>query len=156
MSDKRPYTTSNIISDTSSDKFYHNILRHDTEGVPQLHLDDHTELFQNQEPQQLNTIRDQQQDTTIMHNVPDPSETATTQNVSEISDTTINNPQSLTITKDSIALQIPVPNITHNTISEQNQNDTIYNAKQDNTSTLSTSDTQITHSIPNTTFLTSN
>ena len=38
--------------------------------------------IQNQEPQQLNTIPDQQQDTTILHNVPDPSEAATKQNVS--------------------------------------------------------------------------
>ena len=83
--------------------------------------------IQNHEPQQLNTIPDQQQDTTILHNVPDPSETATIQNVSEISDTTISNPQSPKITNDSNTLQIPVHNITHNTITDQNQNDTTNN-----------------------------
>ena len=39
--------------------------------------------------------------TTILQNIPDPSETATIQNISELSDETINNSQSITITNDS-------------------------------------------------------
>ena len=41
-------------------------------------------------------------------------------------------------------LQNPVNNITQNTNSDQNQNDTNPHTNQDNTSTLSTSDTHIT------------
>ena len=50
-SDSRPYTTSNIISETSFKDFNPNILRHDT-GQNFLHFnqDDHTKLFQNEEP----------------------------------------------------------------------------------------------------------
>ena len=40
--------------------------------------------------------------------MPDPSETATIQNVSELSEETTNNPQSITKTDDSIIIQIPV------------------------------------------------
>ena len=77
-SDSRPYTTSIIVSETLFEEYNRNILRHDT-GQNNLHFnqDDHTELFQNQEPQQLNIVPDQQQDTTTLQNVPDPSETAT-------------------------------------------------------------------------------
>ena len=80
----------------------------------------------------------------MFHNVPDPSVTATVQNVSEISDTTINNPQSLSITIDSNILQIPLlHNKTQNTIIDENQNVTNNITNQDNTSILSTSDTHI-------------
>ena len=63
--------------------------------------------------------------------------------MSERSDITVNNPQSFTITNDSNILQIPVHNITQNTISDQNQNDTTHNTNQDKISILSTSKTQI-------------
>ena len=48
-----------------------------------------TELFQNQEPQHFNIVSDQQQDTTTLQKVPDPSETATIQNLSYLSDVTV-------------------------------------------------------------------
>ena len=63
--------------------------------------EDITELFQNQEPQNFNIIPDPQQVTTTLQHVPDPSETATNQNVSELSDETVKNTQSIAITNDS-------------------------------------------------------
>ena len=105
---------------------------------------DTTELFQNQETQQFNIIPDPQQTTPILQNVPDPSETATIQNVSELSDEIINNPQSLTITTFSNILHIPVHIITPHLIQNQTQNDTTQNPNHDNTFNLSTSETQIT------------
>ena len=84
-SDSRPYTTSNIIYEPTFEKYNPNILRHDT-GQNTLHFnqDDHTELLQNQEPQQCNIAPNQIQDTTTLQSVPDPSETATIQNVPEL------------------------------------------------------------------------
>ena len=124
-SDNRPYTSSNIITKTSIEEYIPNLLRHET-GQNNLHSnqDDHTELFQNREPQQFNIVPNQQKDTTTLQNVPNPSETATIQNKSELSDITMNNPKSFTKTNDSNILQTPVHNITENTFSEQNQNDT--------------------------------
>ena len=92
----------------------------------------------------MNIIPDQQQDTTILQNVPDPSEIVTIQKVSELSDETINNTQSFTIPDDSNMIQIPVHNITQNTINYQDQDDPTHNTNQDNTSTLTTSSTNIT------------
>ena len=63
-------------------------------------------------------------------------------NVSELSDITIDNPQSLTNTNDSNILQLPEHNITQNPTNDRNQNDTTHNTNQDNTSTLTTSNTQ--------------
>ena len=138
----------NIISETSFEEFNPKILRHDT-GQNTLHFnqDDHTELFQNQEQQQFNLLPDQQQDTTTLQKISDPSETATIQNVSELSDITVNNPRSFSITKDSNILQTPVHNMSQNTINDQNQNDTADKTNQDNTSTLSTSNTHITQPL---------
>ena len=94
-----------------------------------------TKRFQNQEPQQLNTVPDQQQDTTTLRNLPDSSDTLTVQNVSKLSDTTTNIPQSFTVTNDSNVLQIPVRNVTQNTKNDQSQK---------NTSTLSALNTTVT------------
>ena len=96
-------------------------------------------MLQNQEPQQFNTIQDPQQYTRTLPDVPDPSETATIQNVSELSDETIINPQSLTKTNDSNTLQIPVHAITQSPKNTQNQNNIIHITNPDNTSTLFTS-----------------
>ena len=89
----------------SFEEYNANIL-HDS-GQNNLHFnqEDHTEVFQNQEPQQLNIVPDQQQDTTTLQNVPDPSETATIKNESELPDITINNSQSFTKINDSNILQ---------------------------------------------------
>ena len=120
------------------------MLQHDTgQNVLHPNQDDNTELFQTQEFQQFKTIPDPQQVTTMLQNIPYPSETATIQNVSELFDETINNPQSITITNDSNINQLPVHNIPQNPINDQTLNDAIQNTNQDNTSTLSISNTTI-------------
>ena len=82
--------------------------------------------FQTQEPQQLNLTPDQQQqDTTILQNVPDPSETALIQNVSELSQETVHITQTFTLTNDSNLIQVPIHNKTQNTTNDQDQNDKI-------------------------------
>ena len=120
------------------------MLQHDTgQNVLHPNQDDNTELFQTQEFQHFNTIPDPQQVTTMLQNIPYPSETATIQNISELFDETINNPQSITITNDSNINQLLVHNITQNPINDQTLNDAIQNTNQDNTSTLSISNTPI-------------
>ena len=108
--------------------------------------DDITELFQNQETPQFNILPDTQKITTILQNIPDPSETATIQNVSHLSKETTNDPNNpqITITGDSNILQIPVHKITQNTINNQTPNDAIHITNRDNTSILSTSNPLIT------------
>ena len=59
-----------------------------------------------------------QQDVNLPQHIPDPSETAPLQNVSEPSDITTNNPQSITITNDSKILQIPKHHVTQNTLTK--------------------------------------
>ena len=41
-------------------------------------------MFQNQAPQQLNVVPDQQQDINTLQNIPDSSDTLTVQKVSEL------------------------------------------------------------------------
>ena len=48
--------------------------------------------------------------------MPNPSEIAPIQTVSELSDITTNNLQSIAITNDSNTVQIPIHNITQNTL----------------------------------------
>ena len=90
ISDSRPFTTSHIL--------------------PQTQLQEQNPCV-NKEPRQFNIKPYQQPDTTTLQHRPDPSETATIQNVSELSDIPKNNPQSLTITNDSTILQIRVHDI---------------------------------------------
>ena len=66
------------------------------------------------------------------------------QNLSELSDITLNNPHSFTITNDSNVLSNPVHNVTQNTNNDPNQKKTNTNLDQDNSSTLSTTNTTIT------------
>ena len=57
------------------------ILQHETgQNILHTNQDDNTDLFQNQETQHFNTI-------------PDPSESTTIQNVSELSEETTNSPK---------------------------------------------------------------
>ena len=87
----------------------------------------------------LNILYPKQNHTTLqLNNIPDPCETATIQNVSELSEETTNNPQSITITDDSNIVQIPVHNITQNLIHDQTRIDTTQNTNRDNTSSLNT------------------
>ena len=148
-SDSRPYTTFIIIPELSFDEYNPNILQNDT-GQNNIHFnqDDTTELLRNQEPQHFNIIPDPQQDTTTLQNVADPSEIATIQNVSELSDEAVNITQSLTITNHSNILLFPVHNITQNPINDLTQKDTTHNTNQDNTYTLFTSITHVTQEFP--------
>ena len=100
--------------------------------------------LQIQESQKIILLPDQQQqDTNIIKNVQDHSETVTLQNESELSDET-HNPQRFTVTIDLNIIQIPVHNITHDTTADQNQDNIPQNTNQDNNSILSTSNTNIT------------
>ena len=76
--------------------------------------------------------------------LPNPSETNTIHNTSELSEETVQNTRSFTITDDSNLLIIPTHTITQNEITNQNQDNTS-NTNPDNTSVLSTSNTTITH-----------
>ena len=118
-SDSRPYLTSNIISDPFFEEYDQDTL--------QPNQDDNTERFQNTEtpqnaePQHLNTIPHQRQDLTTQQNLTSPSDTVTLQIISELSDSTINNTQRVTINTESIVLQIPIHRITPNTNNDPNQ-----------------------------------
>ena len=79
--------------------------------------------------------------------MPDPFETATIQNVTEFSEETTNNPQSITITDGSNIIQYPVHNITQTHVNDQTPNDTIHYTNQDNTFTLYTSNTLTTQEL---------
>ena len=74
--------------------------------------------------------------------LPNPSET--NHNTSELSEETVQNTRSFTITDDSNLIIIPTHTITQNEITNQNQDNTS-NTNPDNTSVLSTSNTTITH-----------
>ena len=95
----------------------------------------YSEQFQNQE-EQFPTLQNIQQDINLPQHIRNPSETAPIQNVSEPSDITIPNPQSITITNDSNILQ---------TVTNQNPNTT--DSNQDRTSTVLTSDTNVTSQL---------
>ena len=82
------------------------ILQRDTgQNISHTNQGDTTELFQNQEAPHFN-------------NIPDPSETDTIQNVSELSEETMKNPESIKTTDDSNIVQIPFHNITQTLVNE--------------------------------------
>ena len=109
------------------DEYNSHILQHDIgQNILHTNQDDTTEIFRNQETSHFN-------------NIPDASETATIQSVSELSEKTTQNPKSNKITDDSNIVQILVYNITQTIVNDQTPNDTIHNTNQDKTSTLSTS-----------------
>ena len=104
--------------------------------------EDLTNLFQNSDPPQdqplyppISQISDIQQ--------PNPSETTTIHDPSEISDETVQNTRSFTTTDDSNILLIPTHNITQNEFNNQNQDNT-FTTNPEMTSVLSTSNTNIT------------
>ena len=74
---------------------------------------------------------------------PNPSETNTIHNTSELSEETVQNTRSFTITDDSNLILVPTHNITQNEFTNQNQDNTS-NTNPDNTFILSTSNTNIT------------
>ena len=104
-SDNRPYTASNIISETSFNEYDQSILQSDTDqNNLQLNSDNNTDILQNPQPQQQENITHDQQQNTTLQTLPDSSDTDTMKNVSDLSDINTNNPQSLTITNDSNVL----------------------------------------------------
>ena len=148
-SDNRLYITTNISHETTPEKQISNVLPHFIrQNTVQLEQDDLVNLFQTQEPHQLNPLYPQTPQVFDLQQI-NPSETATIQNTSELSEETeqteqtVQNTQSLTIPNDSNLIQIPTQNITQDETNNQNQDDTS-NTTQDYTSVLSTSHTNIT------------
>ena len=110
-SDNRPYTTSNTPSETTLEEHNLNTIpQYTRQNTVQLNQDDSIDILQTQEPQQLNPIPAQQQQDTATLQL-DPSETATIQDASELSEETVHNTQSFTITNDSNLIQIPIHDI---------------------------------------------
>ena len=142
-SDNRPFITSDTSPEKTSEEQTFNVeplyTRQQSEQSEQ---EDLTNLFQNPDPPQeqplypqISQISDIQQ--------PIPSETTTIHDPSEISEETVQNTRSFTITDDSNIVMIPTHNITQNEFNNQNQDNT-FTTKPDNTSVLSTSNTNIT------------
>ena len=147
-SDNRPYTTSDTSHTTTHKEQTSNTqpsyLRQQSEQSEQSEQESPLQetlvnLFQNpdsppRQPQlQVSDIQ-----------LPNPSETNTIHNTSELSEETVQNTRSFTITDDSNLIIIPTHTITQNEITNQNQDNTS-NTNPDNTSVLSTSNTTITH-----------
>ena len=147
-SDNRPYTTSHTSHTTTHKEQTSNTqpsyIRQQSEQSEQSEQESPTQetlvnLFQNpdsppRQPQlQVSDIQ-----------LPNPSDTNTIHNTSELSGETVQNTRSFTITDDSNLIIIPTHTITQNGITNQIQDNTL-NTNPDNTSVLSTSNTTITH-----------
>ena len=135
-SDNRPFITSDTSPKITPEEQTSNVeslyTRQQSEQSEQEAL---ANLFQNSDPPQeqpLSQISDIQQ--------PNPSETTTIHDISEFSEDTVQNTRSFTITDDSNIIIIPTHNITQNEFNNQNQDNT-FTTNPDNTSVLSTSDT---------------
>ena len=142
-SDNRPFITSDTTPETTPEEQTSNVeplyTRQQSKQSEQEAL---ANLLQNSDPPQeqplyppLSPISDIQQ--------PNPSETTTIHDTSEFSEETVQNTQSFTITDHSNLILIPTHNITQNEFNNQNQ-DTIFTTNPDNTSVLSTCNTNIT------------
>ena len=113
-SDNRPFTTSDTSPETTPEEQNSNVkLFYTRQHSEQSEQEDFTTLFQNPDPHQehplyppLPQVSDKQQ--------ANPSETATIQNTSEISEETVQNTRSFTITDDSNLKFLPT--ISHKTI----------------------------------------
>ena len=145
-SDNRPYITSNISPETTPEEQTSNVVSQYTrQHSVQSEQDDLVNLFHNQEPHQLNPLYPQLPQAFDIQQL-NPSETATIQNASEISEETVQtvqNTQSLTTTNDSNLIQVPTHNVIPDETNNQNQDNTL-STFQDNTSILSTSHTNVT------------
>ena len=148
-SGNRPYLTSNIPPETTSEDQTSNVIPQYTRQYSvqseEQEDPDNLNLFQNQQPYQINPLYPQLTQTSDTQQV-NPSETATSQNTSESSEEseqTVQNTQSFTITNDSNLIQVPTHNINPDQTNDPNQN-TTFTTIQDNTSTLSTSHNNVT------------
>ena len=147
-SDKRLFTTHDTFHETTPQEQTSNVepsyTRQQSDQSEQESPEQETltNLFQNPDlPQEqlpyppLSQISDMQQ--------PNPSETNTIHKTSELSEETVQNTRSFTITNDSNLILVPTHNISQNSFTNQNQDNTS-NTNPDNTSILSTSNTNIT------------
>ena len=145
-SDKRPYITSNISPGTTPEEQASNVVpQYNRQHSVQSEQEDLANLFQNQEPHQLNPIYPQLPQASDIQQL-NPSETATIRNASEFSVETlqtVQNTQSLTITNDLNLIQVPTHNITPDETNNRNQENTL-STTQNNTSISSTSHTNVT------------
>ena len=150
-SDNRPYITSDISHQTTlqtqTSIIQPSYIRQPSEKSEQSEQEFPTQgtlihLFQNPDSPQEQALHPPQSQVSDIRQ-PNPSETNTIPNTSELSDETVQNPQSFTITEDSNLITIPTHNITQNNITNLNQDNTS-NTNPDNTSVLSTSNTHIT------------
>ena len=147
-SDNRPFTTHDTFHETTPQEQTSSVepsyTRQQSDQSEQESPEQETltNLFQNPDlPQEqlpyppLSQISDMQQ--------PNPSETNTIHNTSELSEETVQNTRSFTITDDSNLILVPTHNISQSEFTNQNQDNTS-NTNPDNTSILSTSNTNIT------------
>ena len=140
-SDNRPFIT----SDTSPEEQTSNVeLLYTRQHSEQSEQEDSATLFQNPDLHQEQSLYPPVSQAFDIQQT-NPSETATIQNTSELSEDTVPNTQSFTITDDSNLIQIPTHNITQNEFNNQNQNNTL-TTTQDNTSITSTLHANITQS----------
>ena len=148
-SDNRPYFTSHIPPETTPEEQISNVVPHYTKQYSvqseEQEDPDNLILFQNQQLYQINPLYPQLTQTSDTQQL-NPSKTATLQNTSESSEEseqTVQKTQSLTITNDSNFVQVPTHNINPDQTCDPNQN-TIFTINQNNTSILSTSNTNVT------------
>ena len=141
----KPYITSNISPETTPEAQTSNVVpQYTRQHSVQSEQDDFFNLFQNQEPHQLNSLYPQFSQVSDIQQL-NPSETVPIRNASEFSVETVQtvqNTHSLTITNDSNLIQIPTHNITPDETNNKNQDNTL-STTQDNTSVLPTSHTNI-------------
>ena len=148
-SDNRPYFTSHIPSETTPEEQTSNVIpqytrQHSVQSEEQEDLDN-LNLFQNQQSYEIDPLYPQLTQTPDTQQI-NPSETVTLQNTSESSEEsepTVQNTQSFTITNDSNLIHVPTHNVNPDQTTDQNQN-TTFTIIQDNTSLLSTSNTNVT------------
>ena len=148
-SDNRPYLTFTIPPETTTEEQISNVVPQNTrqysvQSEEQEDLDN-LNLFQNQQPFQINPLYPQLTQTSDSQQL-NSSGTATLQNTSESSEEseqTVQNTQSFTITNDSNLIPVPTHNINPDQTSDPNQN-TSFTIIQDNTSLLFTSNTNVT------------
>ena len=136
-SDNRPYFTSHIPPETTPEEQTLNVIPQYTRQHS-IQSEEEQEDLDNPLYPQLTQTPDTQQI--------NPSETVTLQNTSESSEEseqTVQNTQSFTITNDSNLIQVPIHKINPDQTNDPNQN-TTFTLTQDNTSLLSTSNTNVT------------
>ena len=148
-SDNRPYFTSTISPETTTEEQISKVVpqytrQYSVQSEEQEDLDN-LNLFQNQQPYQTNPLYPKPTQTSDTQQL-NPSETVTLQNISESSEEseqTVQNTQSFTITNDSNLIQVPTHNFNPDQTNDPNHN-TTFTIIQDNTSLLSTSNTNVT------------